>query len=164
MAKPAVHRTLSLERTYAAPPARVFAALADPSTKRRWFAEGPAFEVDEFTLDFRVGGFERTRFRPVGPIGGPVMRNDTLFLDIVPDERIVFAYSLSTEDARTSAALTTMELAAVGGETRLLLTEQVAFLDGEDATASRRRGWGALLDRLDDALRTQPGGDALWAE
>ena len=150
MAVPVVHRTLSVERTYPSPPARVFAAFADPGTKRRWFAEGPGFETDEFALDFRVGGFERTRFRSVG--GAPV-RNDTLFLDIVPDERIVFAYSLSAEEVRTSAALTTVELAADGGGTRLLLTEQVAFLDGVDGSASREWGWGGLLDRLGDAIR-----------
>jgi uncharacterized protein YndB with AHSA1/START domain len=150
MAGPVVHRTLSVERAYPAPPARVFAAFADPETKRLWFAEGPGFEVDEFALDFRVGGFERTRFRSVG--GAPV-RNDTLFLDIVPDERIVFAYALTAEEVRASAALTTVELAADGGGTRLLLTEQVAFLDGVDGTASRQRGWGALLDRLGDAIR-----------
>ena len=81
------------------------------------------------------------------------MRNDTLFLDMVPDERIVFAYSLTAEEVRMSAALTTVELAADGGGTRVLLTEQVAFLDGVDGTASRQRGWGGLLDRLGDAIR-----------
>lgn len=157
MADPVVHRTLSVERTYPAPPAHIFAAFADPGTKRRWFAEGADFEVDEFTLDFRVGGFERTRFRSAG--GAPV-RNDTLFLDIVAGERIVFAYSLTAEEVRTSAALTTVELAADGGGTRLLLTEQVTFLDGVDGAASRQRGWGALLDRLGEALRTRPEGAA----
>jgi uncharacterized protein YndB with AHSA1/START domain len=157
MAGPVVHRTFSVERAYPAPPARVFAAFADPGTKRRWLAEGPDSEVDEFTLDFRVGGFERTRFRFVG--GAPV-RNDTLFLDIVPDERIVFAYALTAREVSVSAALTTVELAADGRGTRLLLTEQVAFLDGVDGTASRRSGWGALLDRLGEALTTRPGGAA----
>ena len=150
MAGPVVHRTLSVERTYPAPPARVFAAFADPGTKRRWFAEGEGWEVDEFTLDFRVGGFERTRFRSVGGAPG---RNDALFLDIVAGERIVFAYALTAGEVRTSAALTTVELAADGGGTRLLLTEQVAFLDGADGTASRQSGWGHLLDRLGDAIR-----------
>jgi uncharacterized protein YndB with AHSA1/START domain len=149
MAGPVVHRTFSVERTYPAPPARVFAAFADPGAKRRWLAEGEGVEVDGFVLDFRVGGFERTRFRVVGGAPG---RNDTLFLDIVPDQRIVFAYALSAGDVRASAALTTVELAPYGGGTRLLLTEQVAFLDGVDGGAGRQRGWGTLLDRLGDAM------------
>jgi uncharacterized protein YndB with AHSA1/START domain len=161
MAGPVVHRTLSVERTYPAPPARIFAAFADPGTKRRWFAEDAGFEVEEFALDFHVGGFERTRFRSVGgfertrfrSVGGAPGRNDTLFLDIVAGERIVFAYALTAGDVRTSAALTTVELAADGGGTRLLLTEQVAFLDGVDRAASRERGWRGLLDRLGDAVR-----------
>jgi uncharacterized protein YndB with AHSA1/START domain len=150
MANPVVHGRLSVERTYPAPPARVFAAFADAGTKRRWLVEGEGVEVEEFALDFRVGGFERARFRFGGGAAG---RNDTLFLDIVPDERIVFAYTLSAGEVRTSAALTTVELAAEGVGTRLRLTEQVAFLDGVDGAASRRSGWGALLDRLGDAIR-----------
>jgi uncharacterized protein YndB with AHSA1/START domain len=150
MAGPVVHRTISLERSYPAPPPRVFAAFADPGTKRRWFAEDAGVEVEEFALDFRVGGFERTRFRFVGGAAG---RNDTLFLDITDDERIVFAYALTAGEVRASAALATVELAADGGGTRLLLTEQVAFLDGVDGSASRQSGWGGLLDRLGDALR-----------
>ena len=155
------HGQFVVERVYDASPERVFAAFADPGTKRRWFAEGAGVEVEEFALDFRVGGFERTRFRFDG--GAPV-RNDTLFLDIVPDERIVFAYSLTTGETgetgevRTSAALTTVELTADGGGTRLLLTEQVAFLDGVDGTASRQRGWGVLLDRLGDGVGTNARG------
>ena len=33
-----LHSTYTIERTYAATPERVFAALSDPAKKRRWFA------------------------------------------------------------------------------------------------------------------------------
>jgi len=48
------HATFSLERSYPLPPARVFAAWADPAAKARWFA-GPDSGHE---LDFRVGGRE----------------------------------------------------------------------------------------------------------
>jgi uncharacterized protein YndB with AHSA1/START domain len=58
-----VHSTFTIERTYEASPARVFAAFADVPTKRRWFVEGEGWEIDAYTMDFRVGGLERGRFR-----------------------------------------------------------------------------------------------------
>jgi uncharacterized protein YndB with AHSA1/START domain len=50
-----VHRTFVIERTYPASAARVFAAFSNPATKRRWFAEGEGWQIDEFKVDFRVG-------------------------------------------------------------------------------------------------------------
>src|SRR5689334_15556882 len=97
--KPVAHNTFSIERTYPSPPARVFAAFSNQATKRRWFAEGEGWEVDEFTVDFRVGGHEIARFRATG---GPSMGNDTVYLDIVPDQRIIFAYTMTVEDTRIS--------------------------------------------------------------
>ena len=35
------HSTFVLERVYEAPPARVFAAWADPAIKALWFGGGP---------------------------------------------------------------------------------------------------------------------------
>ena len=44
-ADPIVHASFTIERSYAASPARVFAAFADPAQKRRWFAEGEGWEL-----------------------------------------------------------------------------------------------------------------------
>jgi uncharacterized protein YndB with AHSA1/START domain len=82
-----VHSTFVVERTYPAAAARVFAAFSDPTIKRRWIAEGEGWQIDEFNVDFRVGGRESSRFRFKD---GPEVSNDTVYQDIVPDKRIVF--------------------------------------------------------------------------
>jgi uncharacterized protein YndB with AHSA1/START domain len=151
---PVVHRTFSLERTYPVQPSHVFAAFANQETKRRWFAEGERWELDEFTVDFRVGGREVARFRFTGGgANGAPMGNDTIFLDIVPDQRIVFAYTMTVREQRISASLATVELTPADGATRLIYTEQGAFLDGRDQPESREAGWGSLLERLGKELR-----------
>ena len=151
MTEPSVHHaTFTIERVYDAAPARVFKAFADPAVKRRWFAEGEGWEVEAFTVDFRVGGWERSRFRFRG---GPLIRNDTVYQDIVPDRRIIIAYTMTVGDNRISASLATMQFDPAGAGTRLSLTEQGAFLDGYDDAGKREEGWRGLLDQLAAELK-----------
>lgn len=81
------HATFTVERAYAAPPARVFAAWSDPAAKASWFA-GPE-PVHE--LDFRVGGRETNRGRHPD---GTLMTFASVYHDIVADQRIVYASTL----------------------------------------------------------------------
>jgi uncharacterized protein YndB with AHSA1/START domain len=148
-----VHSTFSIERTYAAFPSRVFFAFADQETKRRWFAEGEGWEIHEFTADFEVGGYERSRFRFRG---GPEIRNETVYQDIVTDRRIVFAYTMTVGEKRISASLATVELFPEGKGTRLIYTEQGAYFDGADQPRDRELGCRELLERLDQELRMLP--------
>jgi uncharacterized protein YndB with AHSA1/START domain len=147
-----VHSTFSIERTYPVPPSRVFSAFANQAAKRRWFAEGEGWEVEEFTLDFRVGGREFSRFRFEG--GAPI-RNETVYQDIVPDRRIVFAYSMTVGDQRISVSLATVEIESSGDGTHLVYTEQGAFFDGADGPEGREGGIRELLEKLGEELRKQ---------
>jgi uncharacterized protein YndB with AHSA1/START domain len=154
---PVVHSTFTIERNYPASTARVFGAFANQATKRRWFAEGKSFAVKEFTMDFRVGGRESTRFLfQGGPEGAPPkgteFRNDTTYHDIVPDRRIVFAYTMTIGDRRISASLATIELRSTGDATLLVFTEQGAFFEGADGPHLREGGWRDLLSKLDEEL------------
>jgi uncharacterized protein YndB with AHSA1/START domain len=145
------HSTFVIERTYPAAPERVFAALADPARKRRWFAEGEDFGVDAFEMDFRVGGFERTRFKariPTAAAEEIPCANDSLYLDIVPNQRIVLAYTMTIGGKRISASQATFELLPVGSGTQLIFTEQAAFFEGGDGPQIREAGWRQLFDRM----------------
>jgi uncharacterized protein YndB with AHSA1/START domain len=141
------HGSFSIERTYAASPQQVFAAWASEQEKDRWFGAGDDFlsQTDEYTLDFRVGGDERLE----GTLpNGRRFSYDANYLDIVDAARIVAAYSVSIDDQRTSASLMTVEFNGEGRETRLVLTEQGAFLDGLDSNDQRQEGATDMLDKL----------------
>src|SRR5271165_3692368 len=91
------HATFTIERHYPAAPERVFAAFADPRKKRRWFAEGNGHTLDSFECDFRVGGTEQLkgRLNESTPFPGVAVTNDTTYQDIVPNRRIVLAYTMT---------------------------------------------------------------------
>ena len=55
-------------------------------------------------------------------------------------------------EVHISISLTTVEFKPAGAGTRLVVTEQGAFLDGYDDSGSRERGTRALLDQLESAL------------
>ncbi len=138
----AEHATFAIERTYPAAPARVYAAWADPQAKARWF--GPP-ESDDRELDFRVGGSER--FVASGPSGARYTF-DARYHEIVPEQRIVYAFTMDRGDTRISASLATVEIGPAGEGARLLYTEQAVYLDGGDTPAMREHGTRELLDRL----------------
>jgi uncharacterized protein YndB with AHSA1/START domain len=148
------HATFVIERTYDASPSRVFRAFADPVAKARWFAGPEDWSSAESTLDFRVGGRETSRG---GPKGGPVHSFEARYQDIVPNERIIYAYDMHLDDRRISVSLATVELAPAGSGTRLTFTEQAAFLDGYDDAGSRERGTRDLLEALAASLRLEKG-------
>jgi uncharacterized protein YndB with AHSA1/START domain len=147
------HSTFSLERTYDASPARVFAAFADGEQKSRWFGGPDDWSEPVFEFDFRVGGRETNRG---GPKDGPIHSFEALYYDIVPDERIVYSYEMHLDDKRISVSLATIELAPLADGTRLTLTEQGAYLDDFDDPKLRETGTWDLLEALGAYLAKTP--------
>jgi uncharacterized protein YndB with AHSA1/START domain len=140
------HATFTLERTYPVPPAQVFAAWADPRTKARWFAASSV----SHELDFRVGGREVNR-AAVGD--GQVATFASTYHDIVDDRRIVYGSTLAVAGRSVSTvSVTTVELVPDGAGTRLVLTEQGTFLDGQEDPTWREQGTATWLDALGEQL------------
>jgi uncharacterized protein YndB with AHSA1/START domain len=139
------HAIFVVERRYGAAPERVFAAWADREAKAQWFGSAE----DRVELDFRVGG--RELHEGIDPRGNPYTFRAT-YQDIVEPERIVYTYEMLLGDTRISVSVATVELRPDGDGTRLVYTEQSAFLDGHDTPAQRQHGMGSVLDALGRAL------------
>jgi uncharacterized protein YndB with AHSA1/START domain len=82
------------------------------------------------------------------PDGVTMIFNDTAYLDIVPNQRIVFAYTMRIGEERISSSLATVELTAEGKGTRLIYTEQGAFFDEPGQEEGRQKGCDGLLNAL----------------
>jgi uncharacterized protein YndB with AHSA1/START domain len=143
------HATFTLERMYDVPPAQVFAAWSDSAAKARWFSVPDG----EHELDFRVGGEEVNRGSRED---GQALTFRSLYQDIVPGERIIYTSNLSSGEDMVTVSLTTVEFAADGEGTRLVLTEHDTFLDGHEEPQWREQGTGEWLDALGADLR-RPG-------
>jgi len=147
-----VHATFTLERTYDAPPARVFAAFADFEKKRKWFGSADG-DNSKAHLDFRVGGREHNEGTAGEGDRAHLYRFDAIYLDIVENERIIYAYDMDADGTHISASLATVEFGPSGTSgTHLKFTEQGAFLDGYDKPEYRETGTRDLLEALAGTL------------
>jgi len=116
-----------------------------------WAYCHPEWPVSDHVFDFREGGRE---YLVTGPVGATRHVFDAVFHDIVPDQRIVYAYDMHLDERRISVSLATIEFFAVAGGTRLVLTEQGAFLDGHEQPAWREHGTADQLEALAAQLKT----------
>lgn len=154
-----VHSTFSIEHRYPYTPEVVFAAFSDPARKRRWYAEGEAHDLEQYEMDFRIGGEERLRYRflPGHPIAGQVITNQARIQDIVPNQRVVAAQTMTLQDKRLFSALVTLEFLPDGDGTTLICTNQGAFYEaaGPDFPKMIEQGWQGLLQAVEKTLAQQ---------
>ena len=150
------HASFVIERFYSASPKRVYAAWSDPVAKRAWFVEGDGWDIQSYEIDFREGGGEKSSygFRRGEEVFGEktTFSNETVFNEIVENERIVFTYSMARNGARFSVSLSTVEIAPTDKGSRLIFTEHGAFFESGDNVTMREQGWQELLGKLDRFL------------
>lgn len=139
---------LSLTRLIDAPREKLFRCWTDPDLLMQWFAPEP-YKVVEATLDVRPGGSTMIVMR--GP-DGPDMPMPGIYLDVVPNERLVFTDAFTSAWVPSGKAFmtATITFADEGGGTRY--TARVLHWSAEDREAHEKmgfhEGWGICADQL----------------
>ncbi len=145
---PSSHTDFVIERDFAAPPEAVYRAWTDPEAKRQW-SDCHAEHTTAYHLDFRRHGHESHEVRYPD---GRLQQIKKVFFDIEPARRIVFSYDIRLDGRCLSVSLVTVEFSTSRRGTRMVYTEQLAYLDGHEDRAQRMQGTEEGLDRLGLAL------------
>jgi peptide deformylase len=135
---PAAAAELRMSRVFAAPRRIVFAAWSSAENVARWFAPAP-LTITRCEVDLRPGGVFRLVMRMPSGVEHPM---EGTFVEVVPDERIVFRASI----ADGVEIQTTVTFAAEDGKTTLSVHQ--IYSRQTDATRGAPMGWTATLDQL----------------
>jgi uncharacterized protein YndB with AHSA1/START domain len=142
-------RELVVTRLFDAPPHIVFKAWSQADLFRRWWVpkSAPGVSLVSCDMDVRTGGKYRLEF---GAGGSDTMAFYGKYLDVVPDERIVW-----TNDEGDEGAVTTVTFEEKGGKTLLTFHEIYPSKEAlEEALAGSAAGLPEQLDQLEALLST----------
>ena len=140
-------RELVVTRTFNAPPSTVYKAWSQPELFRRWWVPQSVTGVSLVScdMDVRTGGKYRLEF---GASGSDTMAFYGKYLEVVPDERIVW-----TNDEGEEGAVTTVTFEDQGGKTLLNFHEIYPSKEAlEEALQGAAAGLPEQLEQLDDLL------------
>lgn len=146
--EPPSDREIVTTRVIDAPRARVFEAFSDPDHLVHWW--GPKGFTNTFEeLDLRPGG--AWRFVMHGPNGADY-RNESVFVEVVPPERLVFDHVSGPRFRMT------ITLAEEAGRTRLVWRMRFATAgDYEKVKGFAPEANEQNLDKLEAQLATMTG-------
>jgi uncharacterized protein YndB with AHSA1/START domain len=149
------HASFVIEKSYSAPPERVFQGFADPRVKRRWYGVREPMRTEKFEMDFRVGGIDTAiyYFGKAMPLPeGTKLSYETRYQNIVANRRIIWVYTMAINDEVASSSQASIELLPNGKGTEMVFTEQGAYVEHSDGPKMREGGWKELLARFAEEL------------
>jgi len=141
-------RELVLTRSINAPREKVFRAWTAPDLLKQWFAPLP-YTTPAAQMDVRPGGSSRIVMRAPD---GTEMPNRGVYLEVVPNERLVFtdAYTKAWEPSEKPFMTVILTFEDDGGQTKY--TARVWHWTVADRETHEKmgfhQGWGICADQL----------------
>jgi uncharacterized protein YndB with AHSA1/START domain len=136
---------LRIERTFNAPPDKVFAAWTSAEVLQRWWHADHSWETPIAEVDTRVGGAVRLVMRD--PADGSEYAGRGEYTVFDPPRRLAFTWTWESEGSEHQ--LVEVEFIDHGDRTTVVLTNTGI---PEDETDSYLDGWQNSFDNLDIAL------------
>jgi uncharacterized protein YndB with AHSA1/START domain len=137
--------TLRMERTFQAPPERVFDAWTSEEVMRRWWHAVHGWETTVAEVDLRVGGAVRVVMRD--PDKDEEYGGGGRYTEIDRPRRLAFTWLW---DNQSTSGLIELEFEEQDGATLVRFTH--SGLWDEEAVRSHEEGWNGAFDNLERAL------------
>jgi len=145
---PATDRELVLTRLIDAPRETLYRCWTEPALMKQWFAPKP-YETPVVEVDVRSGGANLIVMR--GP-DGQDMPNRGIYLEVVPNERLVFTDAFTEAWQPSAKPFMTAILTFEPQGDKTLYTARVRHWTVEDREAHEKmgfhQGWGICTDQL----------------
>lgn len=149
MSSETARHELVLMREIDAPREKIFRAWTDPELLKQWFCPKP-WGVSHAELDVRTGG--SSVIVMTGP-NGEVVDNRCVYLEVVPNEKIVFTDAFKTAWVPSEKPfMTGIVLLEPLGDGKTKYTAMARHWTEEDKKTHEamgfHEGWGAATDQL----------------
>ena len=145
---PSTDRELVLMRLIDAPRETLYRCWTEPALMKQWFAPKP-YETPVVEVDVRSGGANLIVMR--GP-DGQDMPNRGIYLEVVPNERLVFTDAFTEAWQPSAKPFMTAILTFEPQGDKTLYTARVRHWTVEDREAHEKmgfhQGWGICTDQL----------------
>jgi uncharacterized protein YndB with AHSA1/START domain len=144
---------LVLTRLIPVPRAKLWRCWTEPELLKQWFCPKP-WRVTVADLDVRPGGYSRITMQ--GP-NGETSPGDGVYLEVVPNERLVFtdAYTAGWRPTEKPFMTGIVTFEDEGGQTRY--TARARHWSAADREAHEKmgfhEGWGMATDQLTELAR-----------